>query len=152
MAKEFGSKADMISNKLDEVSKNSIWREHCTKELNNTTLNTNFNISNPARMPTLPEKPNYILPNTAVDGSEMSEARERLRMLCSIKDADQLPPDKYDDPRTSAQEYGWHSKTLMGNNPIFNYKRSACEITSYADKYYEMSGTTPFSRKDAGGK
>eukprot|EP00959_Pyramimonas_sp_CCMP1952_P065959 1377078-Pyramimonas_sp.AAC.1 len=46
MAKEFGSRADMISPKIDEVSRNSIWREHCKKELANHTLNTNFNIAN----------------------------------------------------------------------------------------------------------
>ena len=46
MAKEFGSRADMISPKIDEVSRNSIWREHCKKELAHHTLNTNFNIAN----------------------------------------------------------------------------------------------------------
>eukprot|EP00241_Pyramimonas_parkeae_P024434 CAMPEP_0114282790 /NCGR_PEP_ID=MMETSP0059-20121206/3746_1 /TAXON_ID=36894 /ORGANISM="Pyramimonas parkeae, Strain CCMP726" /LENGTH=73 /DNA_ID=CAMNT_0001403455 /DNA_START=207 /DNA_END=428 /DNA_ORIENTATION=- len=47
MAKEFGSRADMISNKIDEVSRNSIWREHCEKELHMHKLNTNFFIADP---------------------------------------------------------------------------------------------------------
>ena len=32
MSKGFGSRADMLSTKFDEVSRNSIWREHCEKE------------------------------------------------------------------------------------------------------------------------
>ena len=36
-------------------------------------------------------------------------------------------------------------------NGMFGYSRNACEITTYADAYYKMSGTTPFSRKDAAG-
>lgn len=39
----------MISNKLDEVSRNSIWEEHCKKESRTLTLNTNFAISDPRR-------------------------------------------------------------------------------------------------------
>mmetsp|Transcript_20792 Transcript_20792/g.70794 ORF Transcript_20792/g.70794 Transcript_20792/m.70794 type:complete len:150 (-) Transcript_20792:109-558(-) len=145
MAKEFGSKADMISQRIDEVSRNSIWREHCTKELAHTTLNTNFNISNPWKMPTLPEKPNYMLPSNNLDEFECYQSAEELRELCSIKDADQLPAEKYDEPRTSAQEYGWSSKPFGEQNGMFTYARSACELTKYADAYYKMSATTPFS-------
>mmetsp|Transcript_46132 Transcript_46132/g.86064 ORF Transcript_46132/g.86064 Transcript_46132/m.86064 type:complete len:107 (-) Transcript_46132:1458-1778(-) len=65
MAKEFGSRADMISNKIDEVSRNSIWREHCEKELHMHKLNTNFFIADPKSMPTFPEKPNYVLPTVS---------------------------------------------------------------------------------------
>ena len=32
MSKGFGSRADMLSTRFDEVSRNSIWREHCEKE------------------------------------------------------------------------------------------------------------------------
>ena len=54
----------MISARIDEVSKNSIWREHCEKELAHCELNTNFSISNVKKMSVIPEKPNYVVPNT----------------------------------------------------------------------------------------
>jgi len=149
MAKEFGSRADMINAKIDEVSRNSIWREHCKKELSNHTLNTNFNISNPLKMPTLPEKPNYVLPNTSMSKDDVEVANATLREVCNMKNAEVAPPDKYESPLTSANEYGWHSKVnLVGKNPMFSFSRNTCEITKYADAYHAMSGTTPFSRKD----
>jgi hypothetical protein len=49
---------------LGLVSKNSIWREHCEKELSHTQLNTNFSVSNIKKMSILPEKPNYVVPST----------------------------------------------------------------------------------------
>mmetsp|Transcript_26989 Transcript_26989/g.32768 ORF Transcript_26989/g.32768 Transcript_26989/m.32768 type:complete len:154 (+) Transcript_26989:207-668(+) len=151
MAKEFGSRADMINAKIDEVSRNSIWREHCKKELSHHTLNTNFNISNPLKMPTLPEKPNYVLPNTSMSKQDVEVANATLREVCSIKNAEVPPPEKYESPVTAGNEYGWHSKVnLVGKNQMFAHPRSACEITKYADAYYAMSGTTPFSRKDPG--
>ncbi|KAK3236233.1 hypothetical protein CYMTET_53615 [Cymbomonas tetramitiformis] len=149
MAKEFGSRADMISGKIDEVSRNSIWREHCKKELNNHVLNTNFNISNPLKMPTLPEKPNYVLPNTSMSKSDLDAANQTLREVCSVKNADVVPPEKYESPQTAGHELGWHSKVkLVDKDPMFEYARNTCEITKYADAYFAMSGTTPYSRKD----
>ena len=80
----------------------------------------------------------------------MKEASTLLKTLCSIKDAEVAPPDKYELSKTSAQDYGWVSKPLVDKNPMFGSARQSCEITKYADAYYEMSGTTPFSRKDVG--
>jgi hypothetical protein len=49
MAKEFGSRAEMISLKIDEVSRNKIWREHCTKVQKQHKLNTTFCIGDPRK-------------------------------------------------------------------------------------------------------
>ncbi len=99
----------------------------------------------------MPDKPNYVTPNTKISEQEMRAAAEELRSMCSIKDADQVPPDKYDSPHTSAQEYGWASKPLGGQSGMFTYSRNFCELTKYADAYYRMSATTPFSAPKAGG-
>ena len=100
-------------------------------------------------MPTLPEKPNYVLPNTNVNDFEMYKAADELRELCSIKDADKLPTEKYDQPETSGKEYGWSSRTLGESNGMFEYRRSGCELTKYADAYYMMSNASPFSSKNS---
>mmetsp|Transcript_13391 Transcript_13391/g.18308 ORF Transcript_13391/g.18308 Transcript_13391/m.18308 type:complete len:153 (-) Transcript_13391:62-520(-) len=151
MAKEFGSRADMISGKIDEVSRNSIWREHCKKELHHHSLNTNFNIADPKSMPTFPEKPNYVMPNTRMNPKDLEEATQTLKEVCSIKNGELLPFEKHASPVTSAHELGWHSRTqLVKKHPMFEYSRNFCEITKYADAYYAMSGTTPYSRKDPG--
>jgi hypothetical protein len=54
----------MISDKIDEVSRNKIWTEHVEKELSKTQLNTNFSVSNVKKMSILPDKPNYVIPDT----------------------------------------------------------------------------------------
>lgn len=50
MSAEFGSKCDMISASMDEVSRNCIWREHVAKEIRGLKLNTDFRISDPLKM------------------------------------------------------------------------------------------------------
>ncbi len=48
---------------------------------------------------------------------------------------------------TSSQEYGWHHKPMVPQNPMFYFTKGGCDITQYADSYVQMKGTTPFSRK-----
>ena len=50
-------------------------------------------------------------------------------------------------PVTSAQEFGFFSTPLIAKNPLFHHARSSCEVTSYADRYYSMSGRSPYARK-----
>ena len=62
-----------------------------------------------------------------------------------------LPPERYDVPQSSAQEYGWHmSKPLVPPSTLVDASRKSCEETRYASAYYAISGLTPFSRKDRG--
>ena len=58
----FSSLCTRHRHRYQKVSRNSIWREHCTKEQAGRRLNTNFAITNPLKMPTLPDKPNYVKP------------------------------------------------------------------------------------------
>ena len=50
-----GSKADMISSKIDEVSRNSIWREHVKKEDAKEITATPFQV-NPKKAGTITSK------------------------------------------------------------------------------------------------
>ena len=50
-------------------------------------------------------------------------------------------------PVTSAQEFGFFSTPLIAKNPLFHHARNSCEVTSYADRYYSMSGRSPYAKK-----
>ena len=92
----------------------------------------------------------YIRVRAHTGKEELLDAAEQLRHICSIKTADQIPPEKYDLPQTSSQEYGWVHKPLVEVEDEFmaHNSRSSCEITRYADAYYTMAGTTPFSKRE----
>eukprot|EP00898_Chlorokybus_atmophyticus_P003765 jgi/Chlat1/438/Chrsp103S01012 len=158
MAKEFGSKADMLSTRIDEVckgfavklcwvSRNSIWREHCQKELRSTHLHTDFSLTRPDRMSILPEKPNKTTPSDLV-GANVESAVAELESLCTVKLSHAPPNERLQLPLTSSHEYGWHNKQVLGKNSMFNRAKESCDITRYADKYYHMMGATPFTAKN----
>merc|ERR1711904_717034 len=50
------------SQKLDEIGKNSVWREHLKKEREGRVLNTTFRL-NPRTMVALTDKPTSVNPN-----------------------------------------------------------------------------------------
>ena len=78
MAKEFGSRADMLSSKIDEVSRNRIWEEHCTKEVSKLQMNTHFAINDPTKMDCLPEKPNHVFPKVKLSERDVEIATTKL--------------------------------------------------------------------------
>ncbi|QDZ23806.1 hypothetical protein HOP50_11g63460 [Chloropicon primus] len=148
MAKEFGSRADMLSSKIDEVSRNRIWEEHCTKEVAKLQMNTHFAINDPTKMDCLPEKPNYVYPKIKLSDGDVELATTKLSAVCSKKDVHLDPSEKHPLPMTTSQEYGWIHTALVKPNEMFAHKLNSCDITKYANAYYSMSGTTPFSRKE----
>jgi len=104
-------------------------------------LNTNFFIADPKSMPTFPEKPNYVLPTVSMNAADLEEASRTLKEVCSVKNTDLLPYEKFESPVTSTHELGWHAKTqLVKAHPMFHHSRGSCDITKYADAYYAMSG------------
>merc|ERR1712023_579730 len=64
-------------------------------------------------MPAIPEKPNYVFPSTATNKAELAAANQTLKEVCSVKNSDLTPPEKFESPQTSAQECGWHSKVKL---------------------------------------
>lgn len=57
--------------------------------------------------------------------------------------------ERYKVPLTTAQEYGWSSRQLMTQGPLFNRPKQQCDVTVYADAYYEMMGMSPYANKQA---
>ena len=80
--------------------------------------------------------------------SEFKAAGTYLKQVNSIKNAHKTAPEKFALPQTSSQEYGWDSQQLAPPSEMFAKARTACDITRYADHYYFMLGTTPFSKRD----
>ncbi|GMH43373.1 hypothetical protein BSKO_11295 [Bryopsis sp. KO-2023] len=141
----------MLSGSLDEVSRNSIWEEHCKKETRTLRLNDHFSISDPRKMTILPDKPNYVIPTPNPDPSTVMSAKKELQELCDIKDAEKLPAEKYCLPITGNQDYGFIHKPMVKQNPMFVYPKTTCDVTDYADTYASMAGTSPFARKEGEG-
>ena len=110
-------------------------------------LNTTFAINNTDKMNLLPEKPNYMVPHARMSTDEVEKAKGTIRDVASIKDMDLPPQERFEAPLTSSQEYGWHHKPMVPQNPMFYFTKGGCDITQYADSYVQMKGTTPFSQK-----
>ena len=98
-------------------------------------------------MDCLPDKPNYIFPKVKLSSGDVDFATTKLAAVCSKKDVHLGPSEKYPLPKTTSQEYGWIHEALVSPNDMFSHKLDSCDITRYANAYYSMSGTTPFSRK-----
>ena len=131
---------------FDPVAKNRIWKEFCDRETATIKLNTHFSVSDPSKLDVFPEKPNNMVPELSLDQAEMDEANDKLRELCTVRDAFKPPQEKYDLPMTSSQEIGWATRMLMPRNPMFHKPRNSCDITRYADAYYADKGVTPFTQ------
>ena len=95
----------------------------------------------------LPDKPNHVMPKIKLHDGDVDFATTKLRSVCSKKDVHLGPSEKYPLPKTTSEEYGWIHKALVQPNRMFAHKLNSCDITRYANAYYSMSGTTPFSRK-----
>ena len=54
------------------------------------------------------------------------------------------PYEKYINPMTSSQEYGWdkceHLNRYMKKHPI-----NSCDVTRYADEYQALKGKNPYT-------
>ena len=131
------------------VAKNKIWAEACEKEVRMIHLNTSFALGDLRNPDIFPEKPNLLKKAEVPDEATIAETRALLNELCSVKDASALPNEKYDLPETSAQECGFRVRALREGQPDVPQAEGSCEITRYADAYYETTGVTPFHRRTA---
>lgn len=87
----------------------------------------------------------------AVSDEEFAATQAALDALSNRQRVALLPPEKYELPQSSSQEYGFHmNKPLVPPSTLVDASRKSCEETRYASQYYAVSGTTPFSKKDRG--
>merc|ERR1712070_459099 len=129
------------TDRVDEICKNSIWREHLGKESANSVLNENFRL-NPRTMIAITDKPNLVNHN-------LPPPRKKA-LNQALSDACLSPRGKYKEPQTGNMEYGWMPDPLVPKSQQFSFGQKSCEITNYTAAYVESLGISPFSNK--GGK
>ena len=57
----------------------------------------------------------------------------------------QMPNQAYELPLTSSQEYGWRPRPLLPGSPMFQYRKTKCDVTDYAEAYAaSMGGESPY--------
>ena len=57
----------------------------------------------------------------------------------------QMPSQAYVLPITSSQEYGWRPKPLSPASAMFQYRKTKCDVTDYAEAYAaSMGGESPY--------
>ena len=63
---------------------------------------------------------------------------QQARNICipsNIPGLLQLPNETFKLPPTSNTEYGFCYKPLQQGHPMFQYNRTKCDVTAYADEY-----------------
>ena len=56
-----------------------------------------------------------------------------------------MPNQAYELPLTSSQEYGWRPKPLQPGSSMFQYRKTKCDVTGYAEAYAaSMGGESPY--------
>ena len=139
------------TERVDEICKNSIWREHLGKESSNSVLNENFRL-NPRTMISITDKPGQVNPNLPPPRKkalkDIDETQQALNQ--ALSDACLSPRGKYKEPQTANMEYGWMPDPLVPKSQQFSFGQKSCEITNYTAAYVESLGISPFSNK--GGK
>eukprot|EP00462_Mataza_sp_D1_P002957 CAMPEP_0175102340 /NCGR_PEP_ID=MMETSP0086_2-20121207/8378_1 /TAXON_ID=136419 /ORGANISM="Unknown Unknown, Strain D1" /LENGTH=144 /DNA_ID=CAMNT_0016377131 /DNA_START=25 /DNA_END=459 /DNA_ORIENTATION=- len=136
------SKADMISTKIDPVSRNAIWREHVKKEERSQVLRLDFTM-NPKTMYGLTDKPNKATWKPKNHGENEHEIADVTRALAEAE----LPPkQRYHWPQTSSMEIGWMTDPLLEREKGDQWTHGivSCDITKYAERYVESQGHNPY--------
>lgn len=143
-----GSKADMISAKFDEVSRNAIWREHVHKEDARPRDHAPFQI-NPHNLNVLCPKPGQVDPTKLASGdgavsAELAELRaklERKRGAGGVTECESEVTGFFHQRALLAGRFKTNKRWFKG--------KSSCDITRYADAYATMNPQHqgPFSDK-----
>merc|ERR1711924_99025 len=117
------------SQKLDEIGKNSVWREHLKKEREGRVLNTTFRL-NPRTMVALTDKPTSVNPNLPPPRKkppgDIDETQRALEE--ALQDMAASPKSKYKEAQTSAQDHGWLSEPLVPRSSQFHYGIKNSEV------------------------
>mmetsp|Transcript_57920 Transcript_57920/g.125987 ORF Transcript_57920/g.125987 Transcript_57920/m.125987 type:complete len:110 (+) Transcript_57920:254-583(+) len=79
-----------------------------------------------------------------------SHARKREQDMEALREqisAQSKPPqERYENPQTSSQEYGWLHAPLMPRNKRTYRPLGSCDITAYAASVCAAQGVSPFAR------
>jgi len=159
----------MASQPIDEVSKNSIWREHVRKENKIDRPNGDFRI-NPQKLNPISPNPHNIDPRAIAAQNISAEGTlanfEAIKKFFEEKDCEEKN-DRLEQQQIRATLYfqTTNADTMSRTNkasklrgasdalamPISQKQwyagRQKCEVTNYAEAYVRMSSTSPFSNK-----
>merc|ERR1711988_1120062 len=118
------------TDKLDEIGKNQVWREHLKKETEGRVLNTTFRL-NPRTMVALTDKPNHCDPNPPPPKKKNPKAIDETQraLLEALADMAASPKSKYKEAQTSSQDYGWVSDPLVPRSSQFHYGMKSSEVS-----------------------
>ena len=88
-----------------------------------------------------------MVPTYQLDPETIRKCTEKLDTLCSTRERNVPPKEKYILPVTSAHVYGfWNDKSMGSTTNMFDHKRHKADVSKYADSYITMTGKSPFSR------
>jgi hypothetical protein len=91
------------------------------------------------------DKPNYVKKHQLDLARRSSQIPESISD--KIKYHFKCPNEKYPNPLTSSQEFGWDAGEKL-NKIKFNHPKLGCDVTKYADEYYALKGRSPYASKD----
>jgi hypothetical protein len=148
------------SDKIDEVSKNRIWKEALEREQRTFQVSENFSV-NPRRLTEVAEKPNtrparFLNKEEALLAAN-SGSTIKLRTLENsilpenefsqiVARKDTGPTDKYSKPLTTSQELGWNRAPIRSTT-LFNYPKTQCAETKFANELVKASVKSPSAGK-----
>ncbi|XP_062509229.1 cilia- and flagella-associated protein 144-like [Corticium candelabrum] len=119
------------------VHQNAILCETIMKEQRHQKLYTSYSVNPYNKMYTLSGKPN------SVHDSEDGEADETFLKI--FRSAQETPKQKYEFPKTEAQEIGWDTTPLVNprrDDRRLNWPRKNSEITKYMDAAWKLKEQT----------
>eukprot|EP00163_Fabomonas_tropica_P020374 TRINITY_DN3597_c0_g2_i12.p1 TRINITY_DN3597_c0_g2~~TRINITY_DN3597_c0_g2_i12.p1 ORF type:complete len:132 (+),score=13.18 TRINITY_DN3597_c0_g2_i12:208-603(+) len=119
-----------MATKFTEFERDAILTERIKKENQAHIVSENFTMT-PGQAYVYAEKPTQRMSD--LDAEEILARAEHDPMLKNLIDPLKPPTEKYRRPITSNHAYGWHSKTLVEPNPLFEARRTHCEVTKIGE-------------------
>mmetsp|Transcript_13950 Transcript_13950/g.18298 ORF Transcript_13950/g.18298 Transcript_13950/m.18298 type:complete len:164 (-) Transcript_13950:795-1286(-) len=162
-----------MAQTIDEVSKNSIWREHVKKEDKIARPKSDFRI-NPNNLSPISPNPQNIDPRKISaeevqikDDDESAKRYETIRKFFEDKEAEDQKKDEESKLNKSLYYQTANSLAMTNTMKATQFRgtgggdtnrarqkwyagRNKCEITNYAEAYVRMAQTSPYSNKTHG--
>jgi hypothetical protein len=99
----------------------------------------------------IPEKPNHLKAKSHPSGTELQAAKALLHEMSVLKHEESTPEQLFVLPNSSNQTYGFFhaASPLTERNKLWQHPKMKCDVTQYADAYCTMTGSSPYSSKQA---
>ncbi|CAM9338524.1 unnamed protein product [Ascophyllum nodosum] len=151
---------------VDEVARQAIWAEVIKKE-NAVICQPHRFFLNPNKSVFMSRKPTEVDPRVYETDSLSEGQRVAAGEAFAVKSAQEVGRMQQGGTehcalnaasaklwKTEAQRWGsFYGERAPGTDPFTSQRscwwkpRSTCDVTEYGDRYYEMTGTSPYARK-----